>query len=69
MEVPIPTGGNAQSDQAVTAAVVKNFLFKAFRYRVEQVLAGKRAPTGWPQEVDELEGIAVRRRFGRQQPV
>jgi hypothetical protein len=41
MEVSEPAGGNVQQDQARTAAVVKNFLFKAFRYRVEQVMAGK----------------------------
>ncbi len=59
MEGPIPSGGNAQSDQAVTAAVVKNFLFKAFRYRVEQVFAGK-AHTGQmaPEVLDSLEEIA-----------
>ena len=59
MEIPIPSGGNAQSDQAVTAAVVKNFLFKAFRYRVDQVMAGK-PHTGQmsPDVLDALEEIA-----------
>jgi len=59
MEGPIPAGGNTQTDQAVTAAVVRNFLFKAFRYRVEQVLAGK-PHTGQmaPEVLDELENIA-----------
>jgi hypothetical protein len=40
MDGPIPAGGG-QGDQAVTAAVVRSFLFKAMRYRVEQVLSGK----------------------------
>jgi hypothetical protein len=38
---PIPVGGGPQAEQAVTAAVVRNFLFAVFRYRVERVLAGK----------------------------
>jgi hypothetical protein len=40
-EVPIPQGGTAQTDQAVTAALVKTFLFQAFQFRVEEALAGK----------------------------
>jgi hypothetical protein len=59
MEGAIPTGGNAQSDQAVTAAVVRNFLFTAFKFRVDQVLAGK-PHTGQmaPEVLDKLEDIA-----------
>ena len=60
MEVPIPaTGGNPQNDQAITAAVVRNFLFKAFKYRINQALAGK-PHTGQmaPEVLDELEEIA-----------
>ncbi|MCI0702133.1 MAG: hypothetical protein L0241_13705, partial [Planctomycetia bacterium] len=41
MEGAIPEGGTPWADQAVTAAVVRNFLFKAFKYRIEQALAGK----------------------------
>jgi hypothetical protein len=41
LEVPIPVGGDPQAEQAVTAAVVRNFMFKVLRYRVEQALAGK----------------------------
>ncbi|MCI0699761.1 MAG: hypothetical protein L0241_01575 [Planctomycetia bacterium] len=41
MEGPIPSGGNPQADQAVTASVVRNFLYKAMKYRVDQVFAGK----------------------------
>lgn len=59
MEGPIPSGGNPQAEQAVTAAVVRNFLFKAFKFRVDQVLAGK-PHTGQmaPEVVDALEDIA-----------
>jgi hypothetical protein len=41
MEGPVPEEGNPQAQQAITAAVVRNFLFKALRYRIEQALAGK----------------------------
>ncbi len=59
MEGPIPSGGNPQAEQAVTAAVVRNFLFKAFKFRVDQVLAGK-PHTGQmaPEVLDALEEIA-----------
>jgi hypothetical protein len=59
MEVPVPSGGSPQAEQAVTAAVVKNFLFTAFKYRVDQVLAGK-PHTGQmaPEVLDKLEEIA-----------
>ena len=59
LEGPIPAGGNPQAEQAVTAAVVRNFLFKAFKYRVEEVLAGK-PHTGQmaPEVLDALEEIA-----------
>ncbi len=59
MEGPIPAGGSPQAEQAVTAAVVRNFLFKAFKYRVDQVLAGK-LHTGQmaPEVLDALEEIA-----------
>jgi hypothetical protein len=40
LDGPIPTGGGPQDEQAVTAALVGNFLFKAFRYRIEQAVAG-----------------------------
>lgn len=59
MEGPIPAGGSPQAEQAVTAAVVRNFLFKAFKFRVDQVLAGK-PHTGQmaPEVLDALEEIA-----------
>lgn len=59
MKTPVPAGGSPQADQAVTAAVVRNFLFKAFKFRVDQVLAGK-PHTGQmaPEVLDELENIA-----------
>jgi hypothetical protein len=41
MEGPIPAGGSPQAEQAIIAAIVRNFLFKAFKFRVDQVLAGK----------------------------
>jgi hypothetical protein len=42
MNKPGPSGsGGNQQDPAVTATVVREFLFKAFKYRVEQVMAGK----------------------------
>jgi hypothetical protein len=41
LAVPIPEGTTPQEMQAVTAALVSNFLFKAFRYRVEQALNGQ----------------------------
>ncbi len=41
MEGPIPEGGDPRAEQAVTAALTKNFLFKAFCYRVDQALGGK----------------------------
>jgi hypothetical protein len=61
MEGAIPSGGNPQAEQAITAAVVRNFLFKAFKYRVDQVLAGK-PHTGQmaPEVVDALEDIGKR---------
>ncbi len=45
MEGPVQRPPTAQQDPATTAAttaaVVKNFLFKAFKYRIDQVIAGK----------------------------
>src|SRR5262249_51304763 len=41
MEKPAPASSGTQQDQAKTAAIVRNFLFKAFKYRIEQVMAGK----------------------------
>ena len=47
MEVPVPspTGHSYQSHQSfevATSAVVTNFLFKSFKFRIEQVMAGHR---------------------------
>ncbi|MCI0701087.1 MAG: hypothetical protein L0241_08390, partial [Planctomycetia bacterium] len=41
MEGPIPEGGSPQADQALCAAVVCNFMFKAFKYRIEQAIDRK----------------------------
>jgi hypothetical protein len=41
LEVPIPAGGTPLEEQAVTAAVVRNFLFKAFKYRVDLALVSE----------------------------
>ena len=55
MEVAIPTTG----DDAIKAAVVRNFLFQAFKYRVEQVMAGKpHAGPMSPEVTKALEEIA-----------
>jgi len=61
MEVPIPSAKSSQDDQKVISAVVGGYLFKAFKYRVEQVLAGK-PHTGQlsPELVAELEDIHKR---------
>ncbi|AMV24875.1 hypothetical protein VT84_10790 [Gemmata sp. SH-PL17] len=65
MEGPVPTGTGSQSEQAVTAAVVRNFLFKAFRYRIEQVLAGKpHSGQMSPEVLDELEDITKKQGTG-----
>ena len=61
MEVAIPTARNQQEELKVTAAVVSNFLFKAFRSRVDQVLAGKAHTGSLPSELmEELEDIHKR---------
>lgn len=61
MDGPLPAGGNPQADTAVTAAIVRGFLYKAFRSRVEQALAGK-PHTGQmaPEVRDALEEIGKR---------
>ncbi len=42
MEIPVPATGQDQKQfEAVVASVTSNFLFKAFHYRIEQVLSGK----------------------------
>ncbi|MBM3982889.1 MAG: hypothetical protein FJ304_21985 [Planctomycetes bacterium] len=65
MEGPIPSGGNPQAEQALIAAIVRNFLSKAFRSRVEQVLAGK-PHTGQmaPEVLNALDDIANKGRKG-----
>jgi hypothetical protein len=61
MDGPIPAGGNPQADQTVIAAIVRGFLFKAFRSRVDQSLAGKPHAGQMANEVrDALEDIAKR---------
>lgn len=46
LEVPVPEGDSPREEQALTAAVVRNFLLRAFRYRIEQALRGE--PHGGP---------------------
>ncbi len=42
MEVPVPSSWNDNKNlETVIAAITSNFLFKAFKYRVDQVLEGK----------------------------
>ncbi len=61
MEVPVPTPRNPQDDQKVIAAVVSNFLFKAFKYRVDQSLAGKpHSGQLSPELLTELDDIHKR---------
>jgi hypothetical protein len=59
MEEPIPPGAGGQQDPKVIGPIVRNFLFKAFQYRVEQVMTGK-PHTGQlsPELVEELDAIA-----------
>ncbi len=61
LEQPIPVGKTTQDDQKVQSAVVGNYLFKAFKYRVEQALAGKPHTGQLSSElVDELDDIHKR---------
>jgi hypothetical protein len=63
LQVPIPAVSSSRADLAVIAAVVSNFLFKAFAYRVDQALAGQ-LHVGPLSDglLDELEEIAERAR-------
>ena len=56
LEGPIPPGGTPQDDQAVCGAVVRNFMFKVFRYRVELALNGQ--PFSGPLSEDVLAARA-----------
>ncbi len=58
LEVPVPAGHDPQDNQKVTAAIVSNFLFKAFRHRVEQVLLARPHAGQFPEDLQrELDGI------------
>src|SRR5262245_54900158 len=58
MEVPVPPSKSQQDDQKVIPAVVSNFLFRAFKYRVDQVLTGKPHTGQLSAElVEELDAI------------
>jgi hypothetical protein len=58
MEAPLPPTRNQQDDQRVSEAVVSNFLYKGFKYRVDQVLAGKPQTGGLSAELlAELDEI------------
>lgn len=64
MEGPIPEGRSPRADQAVIAAIVRNFLFRALSSRIREALAGK--PHTGPladevrTELDEISRIADR---------
>ncbi len=66
MEGPIPTSSpDNKLFEKVVSAVASNFVYKAFKYRVEQVLAGK-PPTGQlsAELIDELEEIGKKGQSG-----
>jgi hypothetical protein len=66
MEVPIPTARTQHDEQKVAAAVVSNYLYKAFKFRIDQVLFGK--PHTGPlssQLLEELDDIYQRSREGQ----
>jgi hypothetical protein len=61
MEVPIPVPRNPQDDQKLIGPIVSNFLFKAFKYRIDQVLMAKPHAGQLSEEVlAELEDIHKR---------
>jgi hypothetical protein len=61
MEVPIPAVRSQQDEPKVIAAVISNFLFKAFKYRVDQALAGKpHSGQLAPELIEELDEIQQR---------
>ena len=58
MEVPIPVARNSEESHKVIEAIVKNFLFKGFKFRVDQVLMGKPHAGQLSEEIrNELEEI------------
>ncbi|HSQ54193.1 MAG TPA: hypothetical protein VLM40_00495, partial [Gemmata sp.] len=59
MQVPIPaTRNQAHDEPKITAAIVSNYLFKAIKFRVEQVLAGRpRAGELAPELLVEFDEI------------
>ncbi|MFO0824840.1 MAG: hypothetical protein U0792_17265 [Gemmataceae bacterium] len=66
MEKPIPASWQDQKHfESVVTSVTQNFLFKAFKYRVEQVLAGKPNVGQMSQELlAELEEIGNKGKSG-----
>jgi cellulose synthase operon protein C len=66
MEVPIPTSWTDNKHfEAVVSAVTSNFLFKAFKSRVDQVLAGKpHAGQMAPELMAELEEMGNKGKVG-----
>jgi hypothetical protein len=66
MVVPIPTAWtNSTEFEATAAAATSNFLFKAFKYRIEQALAGKRHIGLMPSELEvDLGEIITKARAG-----
>jgi hypothetical protein len=66
MEVPIPTAWTDNREfEAAVSAITTKFLFKAFKYRIEQALAGKRHSGLLSAELlGELEGITAKGHAG-----
>ena len=70
LEKPVPTSSQDNKlFEAVVSAVASNFLYKAFKYRVDQVLAGK-PPMGLlsAELIDELEEIGKKSQSGSSVP-
>jgi cellulose synthase operon protein C len=66
MEVPIPKEWNVNNQyEATISAVTSNFLFKAFKYRIDQVIAGKQHMGSLAAELtSDLEETAKKARTG-----
>jgi hypothetical protein len=69
MVIPISPERNQHDDVNTSAAIISNFLFKAFQYRVDQALAGK-PHTGQlsPELLEELEEIQRQSKSGPNNP-
>jgi hypothetical protein len=68
MEVPVPIAhANARDFGAIVTALVSNFLFKSFKYRIEQVLAGR--PHAGPLSREMLDEFDNIRRRGEEESI